>query len=89
MSYQSRFFGRDLGLPNSDDKCVFIGNYQTVGFAEYGVLVSLSPRRRISVRELKPLNRDVAREVAAKAKNEAIAMYQTPSLAFRSGLLKR
>jgi phosphoglycerol transferase MdoB-like AlkP superfamily enzyme len=49
LSYTSRFFGQDILTEGRRHQRAFMANYLTVGYMEDGVVVELSPRRRVRV----------------------------------------
>ena len=51
VSYTSRFFGQDILTEGQRHQRALLGNYLTVGHMEEGVVVELSPRRRVRVLE--------------------------------------
>lgn len=83
------FFGRSVfELPPGPERA-FISNYQSLGYLRDGLLIVLSPGRRVEAFHVDPTTLESTQAVvdAALAK-EAIAYYQTASRAFRQGALR-
>ena len=84
FSYESKFFGQDIfRLPVGEERA-FVANYQSLGYLRDGRLVMLYPRRKIQIsanshagpqNQKQPLDDE-------SLKREAIAWYETASLAF-------
>ena len=51
VSYTSRFFGQDILTEGRKHQRAFMANYLTVGYMEDGLVVELSPKRRVRVVE--------------------------------------
>ncbi|HEY7761194.1 MAG TPA: sulfatase-like hydrolase/transferase [Burkholderiales bacterium] len=51
ISYTSRFFGQDILTEGRKHQRAFMANYLTVGYMEDGMVVELSPKRRVRVVE--------------------------------------
>jgi phosphoglycerol transferase MdoB-like AlkP superfamily enzyme len=90
MGYSSKFYGHDVfAVPPSDDRAL-IGNYQTLGYMKDGRVVTLMPGRKVSIAPLPselglPKPSGVSDE---RLRDEAIALYQSASALYNSGLLK-
>jgi phosphoglycerol transferase MdoB-like AlkP superfamily enzyme len=87
--YRSRFFGQDILAEGRVHQRALVANYQTVGYLEDGVLVSLRPQRRARVEDVatgKELAPDDPR--AEHYRHEAVGYYLAASDAFRRGALR-
>ena len=86
MSYTSRFFGQDILTEGAKHQRAFMSNYLTVGYMEGGVVVELSPKRRVTVVEA-----DTGKPVAAsdpRAREytaEAVGHYEVASQVLHDG----
>lgn len=91
MSYNSKFYGRDImRAPKSEDRA-FVANYQTLGYIKAGRLVTLEAKRKMHVAPLAPgLGIDPADGGISDddLRKQAIGCYQSASYAFRHGLLR-
>jgi phosphoglycerol transferase MdoB-like AlkP superfamily enzyme len=77
ISYTSRFYGQDILTEGQHHQRALMGNYLTVGHMEDGVVVELSPRRRVRVLEAKT-GQSIGDDAKAAAWiNETVAHYQT------------
>jgi arylsulfatase A-like enzyme len=77
FSYTSRFFGQDILTEGKHHQRALMANYLTVGHMEDGMIVELSPKRRVRVLDAhsgRQLNSDDP--AVAEAINETIAHYQ-------------
>jgi phosphoglycerol transferase MdoB-like AlkP superfamily enzyme len=77
LSYTSRFFGQDILTEGRRHQRAFMANYLTVGYMEDGVVVELSPRRKVRVVDAesgKPLSPGDAR--GEHFVDEAIGYYE-------------
>jgi membrane-anchored protein YejM (alkaline phosphatase superfamily) len=77
ISYISRFFGQDILTEGRKHQRAFMANYLTVGYMEDGLVVELSPKRRVRVLEAesgKPLSASDPR--AQHFAREAIGYYE-------------
>ena len=90
MSYSTKFYGHDVfATPASSDRAL-VANYQTLGYMKDGLLVTLEPRRKVSIAPLPaelglPPHSGSAPE---RLREEAISLYQSASAIFRAGLGK-
>jgi len=80
ISYTSRFFGQDILNEGEHHQRAFMANYLTVGYMEDGLVVELSPKRRVRVVDAQtgqalPLNDERAAHYAL----EAISYYERAS----------
>lgn len=83
-SYTSRFFGQDILSEGRRHQRAFMANYLTVGYMEGGMVVELSPRRRVRVVDAatgKEVPLTVGR--AAHFALEAVSFYEAASDALR------
>lgn len=88
VSYRSSFFGQDILTAGQHHPRALLGNYQTVGYLEAGVLVELRPKGRyrfVDAGSGAELPETPERRVLL---DEAIAHYQAASEAYRSGGLR-
>ena len=85
FSYRSKFFGQDIfRLPPGEERA-FVANYQTLTYLRDGRRVTLEPQRKVRVSadaNAGPHNLGID---DATLTREAIAWYETASLAFRRG----
>ncbi|MFY9271159.1 MAG: LTA synthase family protein [Candidatus Manganitrophaceae bacterium] len=85
VSYISRFFGQDILTDGRNHPRAFMSNYLTVGTMEEGLVVELSPKRRVRVLDVltgKPQSASDPR--AERVINEAIANYQVATEELRA-----
>ncbi len=80
LGYTSRFFGQDILTEGRGHQRAFMANYLTVGYMEGGMVVELSPRRRVRVVDA-ATGKDVplSNERAAHYAIEAISYYERAS----------
>jgi phosphoglycerol transferase MdoB-like AlkP superfamily enzyme len=88
FTYRSRFFGQDILTEGALHQRALLGNYQTVGYLEDGMLVELRPKGAWLVVDEKTGERVPVTERARQLVDEAVGYYQSSSQAFRSGALK-
>ena len=88
FSYRSRFFGQDILTEGAVHQRALLGNYQTVGYLEDGMLVELRPKGVWLVLDGRTGEPVPATDRARTLRDEAVGYYQTSSQAFRSGALK-
>lgn len=77
VSYNSRFYGQDILREGARHPRALMANYLTVGYMQDGILVSLAPKKRVSLTDVKtgsglPLDDSRAKVLI----EEAIAYYQ-------------
>jgi len=77
ISYESRFFGKDILKMTKQEGRALIGNYQRLGLFEENILSYLSPQKRITLIDL-PLSKEIVetngKESTLVSKN--VAYYQ-------------
>lgn len=89
FSYHSKFFGHDIFRVPPGEERAFVANYQTLGYLRDGRMVTLQPRRKIGI----ALNANAGAQSSTNPadettlQREAIAWYETASLAFGRGKL--
>ncbi len=88
FSYRSRFFGQDILTEGATHQRALLGNYQTVGYLEDGLLVELRPKGAWRVVDPATGGALPATEHARHLVDEAVGYYQSASRAFRSGALR-
>ncbi len=88
FSYRSRFFGQDILTEGASHQRALLGNYQTVGYLEDGLLVELRPKGVWRVLDAKTGEPAPVTERARTLVDEAVGYYQSSSQAFRSGALR-
>jgi len=88
FTYRSRFFGQDILTEGALHQRALLGNYQTVGYLEDGMLVELRPKGAWLVVDAKTGERVPVTERVRQLVDEAVGYYQSSSQAFRSGALK-
>jgi phosphoglycerol transferase MdoB-like AlkP superfamily enzyme len=74
MSYVSRFFGQDILTEGKLHQRAFMSNYLTVGYMQDGVVIELSPKRRIHAFDAKSnrergLDEPLVKELAEEAES--------------------
>ncbi len=82
ISYQSKFFGKDILDANNSKERFFSGTYQSLGYFENGQFVMLSPRKKVRYYDYDIINRELVPTVGAidtKIGEKAIANYQYAS----------
>ncbi|MBX3673682.1 MAG: LTA synthase family protein [Burkholderiales bacterium] len=88
FTYRSRFFGQDILTEGATHQRALLGNYQTVGYLEDGLLVELRPKGAWRVVDPATGGALPATEHARHLVDEAVGYYQSASRAFRSGALR-
>jgi phosphoglycerol transferase MdoB-like AlkP superfamily enzyme len=85
-----QFFGQSLLVSGQGPGRAFISNYQELGYYKDDKLIVLSPKRKVQMFSIDPVNMQaIARPtVDAVLAQEAIAYYQTASRSFKGGYLK-
>lgn len=88
VPYRSRFFGQVILADGPVQERALLANYQTVGYYEDGVIVSLRPRRSVVATDA-ATNAVLPDSPRVRAlREEAIAYYLSASDAFRRGALR-
>lgn len=88
LSYEGKFFGRDiLHAPPSGDRA-FVANYQTLGYLKNGEMVVLRPKRVVEVFALDERGLPARRISDTALAREAIALYQNAAHVFARGLYR-
>jgi phosphoglycerol transferase MdoB-like AlkP superfamily enzyme len=85
FSYRSRFLGWDIFQVDPARDRAFVSTYQEMGFVDGGRLVSLRPRRGVTVSATDVPSEDDPDDTDADLTREAIAWYQGAGLLFRTG----
>jgi phosphoglycerol transferase MdoB-like AlkP superfamily enzyme len=85
FSYRSRFLGWDIFRVDQSRDRAFVSTYQELGFVDGGRLVSLRPRRQVSVTRVDVPDLDEDDDTDQDLVNEAIAWYQAAGQLFRAG----
>lgn len=92
FGYRTKFFGVDI--LNSNQERALIATYQKVGLYKNGVLVALSPGRKLEVFLVDPKTKELSlvnkkdEEKYRELIDDAIAYYQVASIQFKEGALK-
>jgi phosphoglycerol transferase MdoB-like AlkP superfamily enzyme len=87
FSYRSRFLGWDIFRVDPSRDRAFVSTYQELGFIDGGRLVSLRPRRQLSVTRVDVPDHDHDDDTDQDLVNEAIAWYQAAGQLLRAGRL--
>ena len=83
------FFGRSFFEKGATPERAFISNYQELGYLKNGILTVLLPKQRVESFRVDPVTyASTPTAIDPQLLTEAIAYYQTASLAFKSGALK-
>jgi phosphoglycerol transferase MdoB-like AlkP superfamily enzyme len=87
FSYRSKFFGQDIFRVPPGEERAFVANYQTLAYLRDGRMVTLQPRRKMSIAPNAHAGViDAQHPVDESAlQREAIAWYEAASLAFGRG----
>lgn len=85
FSYRSRFLGWDIFNADPARDRAFVSTYQEMGFVDGGRLVSLRPRRGLSVTAAPVPADGHPDETDDELSREAIAWYQGAAVLFRNG----
>ena len=85
VSHYSKFFGRDILHTTPAGDRAFVGNYQTLGYLKDGKLALLQPKRKTGVFRTDENGKPVAPEQDPALVREAVALYQSASMLFKSG----
>jgi len=90
LNYSSRFFGYDIFSLETGRERAFISTYQKLGYLKDGRLVVLDVNRDPTVTDGLPVNQDDPSSLTdSQLIKEAISWYQSASLYFHSGQLKK
>lgn len=90
FSYRSKFFGYDIFKLEAGRERAFISTYQSLGYIKHDSLVILKPQKNAAT--FAPDFHDGSAHRVANNKrlvNEAIAWYQSASVQFRKGFMKK
>ncbi len=87
FSYRSRFLGWDIFRVDERRDRAFVSTYQELGFVDGGRLVSLRPRRQVSVARVDVPDHADDDDSDQDLIDEAVAWYQSAGLLFRAGRL--
>jgi phosphoglycerol transferase MdoB-like AlkP superfamily enzyme len=85
FSYRSRFLGWDVFRVDPQRDRAFVSTYQELGFVDGGRLVSLRPRRQVSVTRVAVPDHEHDDDTDEGLVNEAIAWYQAAGQLMHSG----
>jgi phosphoglycerol transferase MdoB-like AlkP superfamily enzyme len=85
FSYRSRFLGWDIFKVDPERDRAFVSTYQEMGFVDGGRLVSLRPRRGVTVSAADVPSDDDPDDTDEEVTREAIAWYQGAGLLYRNG----
>lgn len=87
FSYHSKFFGQDIFRIPPGEERAFVANYQTLAYLRDGRMVTLEPRRKVTIsRNIKAGSAHPLHPVDEQIlQREAIAWYEAASLAFGRG----
>jgi phosphoglycerol transferase MdoB-like AlkP superfamily enzyme len=83
------FFGQSLFEAQHEPARAFISNYQELGYYKNDTLTVLSPKRQVEAFAIDPVTYEAKpRSIDRVLEQEAIAYYQTSSVAYKRGVLK-
>ncbi len=82
------FFGKSLFEQSHDPPRAFISNYQELGYLQDGYLTVLGPKQRVEGFRIDANGNATPEAVDERARDEAVAYYQTAFKAFKDGELK-
>jgi phosphoglycerol transferase MdoB-like AlkP superfamily enzyme len=82
------FFGKSLFEQSHDAPRAFISNYQELGYLQEGHLTVLGPKKRVERLQVDANGNATSEAVDERARDEAVAYYQTAFKAFKDGELK-
>ena len=85
FSYRSRFLGWDVFRVDPGRDRAFVSTYQELGFIDGGRLVSLRPRRQVSVARVDVPDGDHETDTDQALITEAVSWYQAAGQLFRAG----
>lgn len=85
VSHYSKFFGRDILHASPAGDRAFVGNYQTLGYLKDGKLAVLQPKRKTGVFRTDANGKPVAPDQDPDLVREAVSLYQSASMVFKSG----
>ena len=89
LNYTSRFFGSDIYKTSTDRDRIFISTYQNLGYIRNGMLVILSPQKKVATYQPDFLTGSSTLKLNVDTlTNEAIAWYQGASFLFKNGRFK-
>jgi len=84
-----RFFGESVYKQHAENRRAFISNYQELGYLKAGKLTVLGPKQHVETFQIDP--KDGSATLTAldtRLRDEAVAYYQTASIAYKNGSLK-
>lgn len=85
ISHYSKFFGRDILHASPSGDRAFVGNYQTLGYLKDGKMAVLQPKRKTGVFRTGANGKPVAPDQDPALVREAVSLYQSASIVFKSG----
>lgn len=89
FSYTSKFFGYDIFKLEPGRERAFISTYQSLGFIRGNQMIILNPQRKVAQVSIDPVSGGSTPAVLNnELVEEAIAWYQSSSLAFKKGTYK-
>lgn len=88
FSYNSKFFGYDIFKLEPGRERAFISTYQSLGFIRGNQMVILNPRKKVAQVTVDERGESTPSPLNEELVEEAIAWYQSSSLAFKKGVYK-
>ncbi len=86
---EKRFFGESVYKQRAENRRAFISNYEELGYLKGGKLTVLGPKQRVETFQINPKDGSATlTALDSRLRDEAVAYYQTASMAFKKGSLK-
>lgn len=84
-----RFFGESVYKQRAENRRAFISNYEELGYLKGGKLTVLGPKQRVETFQIDAKDGSATlTALDSRLRDEAVAYYQTASIAYKNGLLK-
>lgn len=84
ISYQSKFFGRDIFKVKTGNEWAFVSTYEKLGYLKNHHLMVLSPHQKAEQFKVLANNDQIPEKINPKLREEAIAFYQTASYLYKN-----
>lgn len=89
IASDGEFYGKSIFRQRIGEERAFISNYQELGYLKDNTLTVLSPQQKVEAFAVDPETLEMAPTAVSEAlEKEAIAYYQSASLAFKQGRLR-
>lgn len=86
---ENRFFGESVYKQRAENRRAFISNYQGLGYLKGGKLTVLAPKQHVETFQIDAKDGSATpTALDSRLRDEAVAYYQTASMAYKNGSLK-